>query len=285
LFRQFPDFPDTLFPGAEGEGTNIMLEALFGRQKPLIGMVHLAALPGSPGYGGNFEKVLQLALEDAKHLAQGGMDGLLLENLGDTPYFPGRVEAISLATMTEAATHLRGFGLPFGINVLRNDARGALAVAEASGASFIRVNVHLGALATDQGILQGEAHETLRLRRAPVLVFADISVKHASPLVFTDPAQEAKNLLSQGLSDALIVSGRETGHPVDKNLLRAAKKAAGVAPLLIGSGVSAKNIAPLLEIADGAIVGTALKKTGDLQAPVDPKRVRALIQAALACHP
>ncbi len=259
-----------------------MLKALFGRQKPLIGMVHLAPLPGSPGYGGNFKKVLQLALEDAKHLAQGGMDGLLLENLGDAPYFPRRVEAISLAAMTEAATHLRRFGLPFGINVLRNDARGALAVAEASGASFIRVNVHVGALATDQGILQGRSHETLRLRRGRILVFADISVKHASPLVWADPAQEAKNLLSRGLSDALIVSGRETGHPVDRNLLRAVKEASEGAPVLIGSGISAKNLPSLLEIADGAIVGTALKQIGGIQSPVDPEKVRALIRAARA---
>lgn len=257
-----------------------MLESLFGRPKPLIGMVHLAPLPGSPGYGGDFGEVLRLALEDGRHLAEGGMDGLLLENLGDAPYFPGRVEAISLSAMVEVGNRLREFGLPFGINVLRNDPQGALAVAEAVGASFIRVNVHLGAQATDQGILQGRAHETLRLRGKGILVFADVAVKHASPLVPLDPGREAKDLLSRGLADALIVSGKETGSPVEVPFLRTVKEGAGSAPVLIGSGASPNNIASLLVLADGAIAGTSLKRKGDPRSPIDPARVRALVRAA-----
>jgi uncharacterized protein len=134
--------------------------------KPAIGMVHLRPLPGSPACEDALADIVSAALRDAEAIVEEGMDGLLLENFGDAPFFPDQVPPITVAAMTVVATELRRrFDVPIGINVLRNDARGALAVAWAAGASFIRVNVLCGARVTDQGIIQGQAHLVIRDRR------------------------------------------------------------------------------------------------------------------------
>ncbi len=170
--------------------------------------------------------------------------------------------------------------LPFGVNVLRNDAGAALAIAAATGAAFVRVNVHTGAMLTDQGVIEGRAAETLRLCAAiapGVLLFADHMVKHATPLAMTDDALAAKDLRLRGLADAIIVSGAETGAAVDAARL-ARVRAVVDAPLLIGSGLSEEN-ASSFDIADGAIVGTSIKRGGRVEAPVDPARVARLVAA------
>ena len=135
-------------------------------RKPVIGMLHLPALPGSPLYGGSLTSIRDAMLRDAQLLAEGGVNGLMIENFGDTPFFPGRVPAHVVAHLTAIAGEVRRCvpNLPLGINVLRNDGLSALAVAHAVGADYIRVNVLCGARVADQGLLQGIAHELLRLR-------------------------------------------------------------------------------------------------------------------------
>ena len=123
----------------------------FASGKPLIGMVHLLPLPGSPRWSGRMDQVIERALRDADALIGAGFDGLLLENLGDTPFWPAQVEPETVAAMSVVADRLRNHSeLPLGINVLRNDARAAIAIAKATDAVFIRVNVHTGAAATDR---------------------------------------------------------------------------------------------------------------------------------------
>src|SRR5260221_195002 len=136
----------------------------FGR-RAVIGMVHLAPLPGAPLYEGSLQDVLARALADAEALAAGGVDAIAVENFGDRPFRKSRVDPETIAAMTRVITELaRSVALPFGVNVLRNDASAALAIAAATGAAFIRVNVHTGAVVADQGIIEGEAAETLRRR-------------------------------------------------------------------------------------------------------------------------
>src|SRR5262249_4211077 len=151
----------------------------------IVGMVHLLPLPGAPRYGGDLEAVLRRAREDAEALVAGGVDGVMVENFGDAPFYPERVPPETVAAMTRAARAVvEVVSVPVGVNVLRNDAAAALAIAGVVGASFIRVNVHTGAMWSDQGLLQGRAHETLRQRRAlgaRVLILADVLVKHAVP--------------------------------------------------------------------------------------------------------
>lgn len=247
----------------------------------LFGMVHLPALPGAPLFGGSIDDVIGAALRDARAIAAGGCDGIVIENFGDKPFFRGRVPAETVAAMTRVITEIaREVTLPIGVNVLRNDALSALAVAAAIGAAFIRINIHTGAMLTDQGIIEGTAAETLRLRAAlcpDVLIFADHLVKHAAPLAPYDPVQSAKDLRLRGLADALIVTGAETGAAPDAARLAMLADAVD-APLLIGSGLNEANASQFAG-ADGAIVGTSIKQDADIAAPVDVRRVESIVRA------
>lgn len=167
-----------------------------------------------------------------------------------------------------------------GINVLRNDAAAALAVAAACGAAFVRINVHCGAMLTDQGIISGRAHDTLRLRETwcpGVAIAADVHVKHAVPLAPWDLTAAAADTWHRGLADALIITGTGTGRPVDKGALAAVRQALPEAFLIAGSGVDAESITGILTHCDAVIAGTALKMDGRTTGPVDTGRVRRLI--------
>lgn len=240
--------------------------------RPVFGMIHLRALPGAPLFA-SMDGVLELALHDARALRDGGCDGFVIENFGDRPFTRARVEAETIAAMTRVITEIRReVQLPFGVNVLRNDALSALAIAAATGAAFIRVNIHTGAAVTDQGVIEGDAYATLRKRAAlapDVLIFADHLVKHATPLGESSP----KDLRLRGLADAIIVTGSETGAAADPSRLRELREVVD-APLLVGSGLSAENAAQFAD-ADGAIVGTSLK-TDDR---VDVAKVDAFVRA------
>lgn len=240
--------------------------------RALFGMVHLRALPGSPLFT-SMDDVIELALHDARELAAGGCDGFVIENYGDRPFTRGRVDAETIAAMTRVIAEVtREVKIPFGVNVLRNDALSALAIAASTGAAFIRINVHTGAMVTDQGIIEGDAYATLRKRAslAPdVLIFADYLVKHATPL----GEASAKDLRLRGLADAIIVTGSETGAEADPSRLRELREIVD-APLLIGSGLTADNASRFAD-ADGAIVGTAFKTNER----IDRARVDAVVRA------
>jgi uncharacterized protein len=246
----------------------------FGR--PLFVMIHLPALPGSPEFE-SMRQVIDSALRDARAAAAGGASGIVFENFGDRPFFKS-VGAETVAAMTRVITEVTGeVNLPFGVNVLRNDGESALAIAAATGAAFIRVNVLVGAMLTDQGLIEGRAAELLRLRHrlAPdVAIFADHLVKHAVPLVDYEPMQLARDTRLRGRADALIVSGKETGASADPVMLGRLREVVD-APLLLGSGLSLETAAAY-DHADGAIVGTSLKREGRLDAPVDADRVARL---------
>ena len=263
------------------------LESTFGTRTPVVGMVHLPPLPGAPRFDGDLETVVERAVADAESLSAGGVDGLLVENFGDAPFHPDDVPKHTVAAMTRAATAVTDAAdLPVGVNVLRNDAGAALSVAAAVGAAFVRVNIHAGARVTDQGVVEGRAHETLRLRErldADVGVLADVGVKHSAPLSERSVREELRDVCERGLADAAVVSGPATGEGVGEAALGTAIEAreavAPETPVLVGSGVTADNAADLLSVADGAIVGTALKEGGETTAPVDEGRVADVVSA------
>lgn len=261
-----------------------MLRNTFGTSRPIIGMVHLAPLPGSPRWDGSMERVTEAALADARTLVEGGIDAVLVENYGDVPFSAGRVEPATIAAMAVIVAALRAAWptLPLGVNVLKNDARAALAVATAAGAQFMRVNVHAGAVVADQGLVQTDAYHTLRDRRmlgADVRLFADVQGKHAVPLAPVDLELEARDLVHRGLADALVVSGRATGEATALADVKRVRSAVPNVPLLVGSGVTPDTVAELLSVADGVIVGTFVKRDGNVSHPVDPDRVRRLVAA------
>jgi membrane complex biogenesis BtpA family protein len=248
-------------------------------------MIHLRPLPGSPRWSGGMGAVVDAALADARALADGGIDALLVENYGDAPFTAGRVEPATVAAMAVVVSALRRERprALLGVNVLKNDPRAALAVAAAAGARFIRVTVHAGAVVAESGIVVADPASTLRDRRmldVDVKIFADVQGKHTAPLAPVELEQEARELVHRGLADALVVSGRATGEATPLGDLKRVRSAAPATPLVVGSGVTADSVAELLSIADAAIVGTFVKRDGDVRQPVDPERVRRLVAAA-----
>lgn len=253
------------------------------RRKLFIGVVHLRPLPGSPRWAGDFEAVLRGAVADALAYERGGADAVIVENFGDVPFTKGDVPPETVAAMAAAGSAVRGaVNLPLGFNVLRNDAHAALALCAACGGSFIRVNVLSGAMVTDQGVIEGRAFETLRLRRTlcpAARILADVHVKHAAPLAAQPIEIAARDTLERGLADALIVSGTGTGVATDLGEVERVRAACPGAMILIGSGTTAATVGDYLRLANGVIVGSSLKRYGRIDQPVDEKRVAALRQA------
>jgi membrane complex biogenesis BtpA family protein len=261
------------------------MSALFRpNRKIVIGVVHLKPLPGSPKWGGDLPSVIDFALADARAYEHGGVDAVIIENFGDVPFTKSGVGPETIAAMSAAGCAVgAAVKVPIGFNVLRNDARAALALCAACRGSFIRVNVHTGAMLTDQGIIEGDAYETVRCRERicpSASIFADVHVKHAVPLGDFEIEDSAHDTLDRGLADALIISGTGTGRVADITDVERVRKACPKAKILLGSGVSAANVREFLRIADGVIVGTSLKVGAKISNPVDPKRVAALVKAA-----
>jgi hypothetical protein len=252
-------------------------------RKILIGVVHLKPLPGSPRWPGDFGAIADAAIADARAYERGGAHAIIVENFGDVPFTKGHVGPETVAAMSAVGLVVRAnVKLPLGFNVLRNDAEAALALCAACGGSFIRVNVHSGAMLTDQGIIEGDAYHTLRYRDriAPgAEILADVHVKHAVPLGDWSLEDAAHDTLDRGLADALIVSGTGTGQAADLADVERVRAACPKAKLLLGSGVTVANVKSYLRFADGVIVGSSLKRAGNLANPVDSRRVAALVRA------
>lgn len=268
----------------EGTRREATHQALWGQGTPVVGMVHLLPLPGSPRWNGSMDQVLERALQDARTLEEGGVDGLLVENYGDTPFFPGATPPETVAAMARVTGEVVGASrLPVGVNVLRNDASGALAVAVSTGARFVRVNVHTGSMFTDQGLLQGQAHLTLRKRESlgsHVSILADILVKHATPPPGTTLEGAARDSWHRGMADGLILTGTETGEPVGPEAVRGLREALPQgAKLWAGSGATSDTAGSLAQVFDGIIVGSALQAGGRAGRGVDASRVRAFMAA------
>lgn len=256
---------------------------LFPNPKPVIGMIHLWPLPGAPGYNGyGVQKIIDNAKREAESLIRGGVDGLMVENMWDLPFFVGgdvKPEAVA-AHAVAAAEIVKSFPVPVGINVIHNGGVNCLAIALAAGAKFIRVCILTGARVWDTGEFDhGCAAELMRKRKElhaeHIHIFADVDKKHSVTFPGIDLATHIEWTEFYG-ADALIVSGKFTGQSVDMADLCEAKRLAKK-PILIGSGATVENVASLLEFADGIIVGTGLKKDSVMENPIDPVRVRQLM--------
>lgn len=250
----------------------------------LMGVVHLLPLPGAPAGSASLDAVMSRALQDAEALREGGIEAAVLENFGDAPFVGGRVDPHVPAMMAVIGARIRAeTGLRLGINVLRNDAAAAIGVAAACDASFVRVNVHVGAAWTDQGLIQGQAYDTLRYRRelgagaTGIQIAADVLVKHAAPAGVSDIEEIAKETALRGHADVLIVTGARTGGVTSLRDVERVRKAVPGRPVWVGSGVTASTISAVRAVASGAIVGTWLHRDGQLSAPLDVERVRRLV--------
>jgi membrane complex biogenesis BtpA family protein len=252
----------------------------------LVGVIHLPALPGSPRSSLSAAECAKSASACARALAGAGYDAIIVENFGDVPFFAGRVPSVTVAAMTACVLAVRDAApsVALGINVLRNDAESALSIAACTGARFVRINVLTGARVTDQGIIQGDAAATLRLRRAlgaeAVDIWADVDVKHSAPLGPPRPiAQEVEDTTKRAMASAVLVTGEGTGKGVDVDKLAAVKRAAGGTPVLVASGATIDSLPVLAKHATGVIVGSALRVGGVPGGSVDAGLARTFAEA------
>ncbi len=266
-------------------------------EKALIGMVHLPPLPGAAGFslrgptGGtdahnSLGAIIESAVREASILQDAGFDAVVVENFGDAPFHATTVEPHTIAALAQCVRAVvAACRVPVCVNVLRNDAIAALAVAATAGARAIRVNVHMGVSATDQGMIEGRAAETLQYRQqlgAEVAIWADVHVKHAQPLSQPDIALAAEELVDRGRADAVIVSGSTTGRSADLDDLRRVKGAVPHCPVFVGSGATVQNVREYLELCNGVIVGSDLKLDGKASNPLDADRAKRFVAAARA---
>ncbi len=260
------------------------LYQLFRTRNPIIGVVHLLPLPTSPRWGGSLKAVIDRAEQEATALSSGGVDGIIVENFFDAPFTKNQVDPAVVSAMTVVVQRIQNLvTLPIGINVLRNDAKSAMAIATCVKAQFIRVNVLTGVMATDQGLIEGDAHQLLRYRRelgSDVKIFADVLVKHARPLGSVNLTNAVQDTIERGLADAVILSGWATGSPPTLEDLELASSSANGTPVFIGSGANLDNIGTLMRAVDGVIVSSSLKRHGHREQPIDPIRVSQFVEAA-----
>ncbi|MFW6263894.1 MAG: photosystem I biogenesis protein BtpA [Cyanobacteriota bacterium] len=265
------------------------LTQIFKTSNPIIGVVHLLPLPTSPRWGGNLKAVIDRAEQEATALAAGGVNGIIVENFFDAPFAKDTVDPAVISAMTLIVDRLMNLVmLPIGINVLRNDAKSGMAIASCVNAQFIRVNVLTGVMATDQGLIEGCAHDLLRYRRelgSDVSILADVLVKHARPLGSPNLTTAVQETIERGLADGIILSGWATGSPPSLEDLELASAAAGNTPVLIGSGANCDNIGELMQAADGVIVASSLKRDGRITEPIDPIRVGEFVEAVRQAPP
>jgi hypothetical protein len=263
--------------------TPVDLLQIFKTSNPIIGVVHLLPLPTSALWGGSLKAVIDRAEQEATALASGGVDGIIVENFFDAPFPKEHVDPAVVSAMSLVVHRLQQMvTLPIGINVLRNDGRSALAIATCTQTQFIRVNVLTGVMATDQGLIEGNAHELLRYRRelgSDVKIFADVLVKHARPLSSPNLTVAVQDTIERGLADAVILSGWATGSPPNLEDLELATAAANGTPVFIGSGADWENVPTLMQAANGVIASTSLKRHGRRDQPIDPIRVSRFVEA------
>ena len=259
------------------------LNQIFKTPNPIIGVVHLSPLPSAPRWQGSLKAAIERAEQEATALASGGADGIIVENFFDAPFAKDRVDPAVVSAMSLIVQHVMQLvTIPIGINVLRNDAHSALAIATCVGASFIRVNVLTGVMATDQGLIEGQAHQLLRYRRelgSDVKILAVVLVKHGRPLGSPNLTTAVQETIERGLADGVILSGWATGSPPNLEDLELAKAAANQTPVFIGSGADWENIPKLIQAADGVIVSSSLKRKGQIHQPIDPIRVSQFVES------
>lgn len=251
-------------------------------------MVHLLPLPGSPLWGGSLDAVLERAVEEGRAYREAGYDALIMENMHDVPYLPGRVGPETVAAMAVVGRELRTLGLPLGVQVLAAANREALAVAQAAGAQFIRAEAFVFGHVADEGWLDAQAGDLLRYRRSlgaeGVAIFADIKKKHSAHTLTADVSLVETARAAQFFkADGLIVTGTATGTETSAEEVAAVAAAVDL-PVLVGSGVTPAN-AGLYPAARGLIVGSWVKRDGLWSEALDADRVRNLRQAVAHSAP
>jgi membrane complex biogenesis BtpA family protein len=262
---------------------------VFGTKKPVIGMIHLGPLPGSPGYDpeAGMSGIHTQARVDMERLLEGGVDGVMVENQWDRPWLkPDRIGPETVASMAAVVQSLRDkAGIPMGVNVHLNGARQAIAIALATGCRWVRVFELANAYVSGAGIIEAAGPEALRYRAKlkaedQVMIFGDFHVKHGSHSMIEDKSLEEQACdVESAMGDAVIISGFKTGVPPSRADIERIRKAVSI-PVLIGSGLSYENMDELFPLVDGAIVGSHFKEGGRIEGEIDVSKVKQFMRRA-----
>jgi len=258
-----------------------MSSDLFDRPKPIIAMAHLGPLPGAPGFDAahRIDGLIEAVAADIEKLQAGGVDAIMFGNEGDRPYVL-RAPVEGVAAMSAIVAALKPtLRVPFGVDYLW-DAHATVALAVATGASFAR-EVFTGVFASDMGLWQPDCAGALRLRaalgRPDLKLLFNVNAEFAGSLDDRPIERRAESAVFSSLADVICVSGPLTGQPADRSELSRVKAAVGV-PVLANTGVTIDNVATILEIADGCVIGTHFKQGGDTWNPVDGDRVQRFME-------
>jgi uncharacterized protein len=258
---------------------------MFQRKCSIIGVIHLSPLPGSAGYKGNMEEILDNALSDARTYKQEGVDALIVENMHDAPYLKGYVEPETVAAMAVVASAVKAESvLPTGVQLLAAANLESLGVAVSCRLDFIRAEGFVFAHVGDEGMHESSAAQLIRkrayLKAQHIRIFADIKKKHSSHAITSDIGltETARTAEFFG-ADGVVVTGGFTGEPADVGEVESVRRATS-AKVLVGSGVTVDNIRQYSEHADALIVGSFFKHEGNWRNQVDPERVKRLMASA-----
>ena len=255
---------------------------LFNLHKPIIGMIHVDALPGTPKYNGSVKSIIEKAISEALLYQSLGVPALMIENMHDVPYLNRNVDPEITTLMSIILYEIkRSIDLPLGIQILAGANKEAIASANSAGAEFIRAEGFVFAHVADEGIFSSDAGELLRYRKEigaeNILVFTDIKKKHSSHSITADTdILETAKAAEFFLSDGVIITGSSTGKEPSLVEIRSVKNNVGV-PVLAGSGITAENIKVYLEYCDALIIGSYFKEEGKWDNPIDPDRVKMLL--------
>jgi len=258
---------------------------IFNIHKPIIAMIHVDALPGTPKYHGRVEAIIEKAKREAELYLDAGLQVLMIENMHDVPYLNRNVGPEIIASMSVILYELKkSFNVPMGIQTLAGANKEAIASAVSAGADFIRAEGFVFAHVADEGTFNSDAGELLRYRKAigaeNILVFTDIKKKHSSHSITADTdIVETAKAAEFFLSDGVIVTGASTGSQPSLDEIKSVKKTVSV-PVLAGSGVTAQNINMYQQHCDAMIIGSYFKQDGKWHNPIDPIRVKELVSAS-----
>lgn len=259
------------------------MTSLFSRSKPVIGVIHVGALPGTPRSSQTVSELITSARNEAKLYRESGVDGVIVENMHDVPYLRGEVGPEIVAAMTAIAAEVkRECALPVGVQLLAGANIEAMAVAHAGNLDFIRAEGYAYAHVADEGLIQASAAKLLRYRKmigaTRVQVWADVKKKHAAHAITADVSlgETAETIEFMG-ADCVIVTGSATGKPPNVADVQEAKSHCHL-PVFLGSGITENNVAEFYDDSDGFIIGTAFKLDGLWSKTVDPARVTSFVQ-------
>lgn len=256
--------------------------------KLVIGMIHVDALPGTPKYCGNVDRVIKNAIEEALIYKSTGIQGIMIENMHDVPYLNNAAGPEITSTMAIIAYEIkRQTNLFTGIQILAAANQEAIAIAHSANLDFIRAEGFVFAHVADEGVIESNAGTLLRYKKQigadDVLVFTDVKKKHSSHSLTSDVSiVETAKAAEFFLSDGVIITGSATGEEVDIAELNSLKQSSNL-PIIIGSGITSENICSYFNLADIFIVGSYFKKDGNWENKVDKERVEKLLSIVNKC--